>query len=459
MRLSYWALRATARMRRATYPSPPSVPRGKGERTPFTRPRQTASCVSTRHPMDPIFVPESPFAEKGYLGGHGKARTPYLSESTKTEQGSQAMLRDSRFLTWARNAYLHAKHGEYELPDAFYQHELPSYAEARKILSVDGWPRHPAVDVATPQAHSDDAKMKHLWDVHAGWRRVHASKNFEPSWSLEQYLEFYGCGVQGTSTLNMFCEQRGMYEVLTREYVADLARHIRASATLYAAGNERVKVLEVGAGDGMLTKYLAKELPSSDFEITATDSGLWNKSSSSSSSSSSVAKMTYREAIRKLRPSIVICSWMPKGDDWSHEFRKCESLHEYIVIGERGCCGDPWWTFGDNAEGSPKEPEDDFWAAIDLFDFMHRVKQHQMREKPKLLPRDGRPLHERDGFVMKELVGASKWQLSRYDRSFCPPLSKTISFTKASSAARRTHHKKRKSKKKRARARAVATKQ
>ena len=118
--------------------------------------------------MDPIFVPESPFAEKGYLGGHGKARTPYLSGEHQDRARIASNAERFALLTWARNAYLHAKHGEYELPDAFYQHELPSYAEARKILSVDGWPRHPAVDVATPQAHSDDAKMKHLWDVHAG---------------------------------------------------------------------------------------------------------------------------------------------------------------------------------------------------------------------------------------------------------------------------------------------------
>ena len=35
-------------------------------------------------------------------------------------------------------------------------------------------------------------------------------------------------------------------------------------------------------------------------------------------------------------------------EDWTDEIRKCESVEEYILIGEAdgGCCGDAWRTWG-----------------------------------------------------------------------------------------------------------------
>ena len=52
-----------------------------------------------------------------------------------------------------------------------------------------------------------------------------------------------------------------------------------------------------------------------------------------------VEPFSYQEAIRTFQPNMVLASWMPLGEDWTDEIRKCESVEEYILIGEAdgGC--------------------------------------------------------------------------------------------------------------------------
>lgn len=56
---------------------------------------------------------------------------------------------------------------------------------------------------------------------------------------------------------------------------------------------------------------------------------------------------------------IIICSWMPMGQDWTALFRNAE-VDEYILIGEAddGTCGDNWLTWG-NQSFKDKETGDE----------------------------------------------------------------------------------------------------
>jgi hypothetical protein len=62
----------------------------------------------------------------------------------------------------------------------------------------------------------------------------------------------------------------------------------------------------------------------------------------------------YRDALQQYTPHVVFCSWMPLGQDWTAAFRACASVSAYLLLGEcdDGASGDPWATWGFNADGS-----------------------------------------------------------------------------------------------------------
>jgi len=96
---------------------------------------------------------------------------------------------------------------------------------------------------------------------------------------------------------------------------------------------------------------------------------------------------------------VALVAWMPMATDFTADFRKADSLREYLVIGEAwdGCCGDNWRTWG-----NPAFAEGDSSA----------------------------PPYERDGFEKKELAHLSALQLSRYDCAAFAGSSKTFSFAR-----------------------------
>ena len=186
-------------------------------------------------------------------------------------------------------------------------------------------------------------------------------------------------------------------------------------------GSESISVLEVGAGDGELTRHL-RSLLDPRVQLTATDSNarglleyahnggvsriqkgggeahtggfstsavgsnVWFGTVASTDGSCSVGSNTgsgavgsnmgsgscstmggsivdsstagselctvecldYQSALDRHTPHLIICSWMPLGDDWTEAFRKCKSVAAYLLLGEidDGCCGDPWRTWG-----------------------------------------------------------------------------------------------------------------
>jgi hypothetical protein len=210
--------------------------------------------------------------------------------------------------------------------------------------------------------------------------------------SLEEVLEVAGGHVMQCGPLSALCEEAGIYQLWTRDYVEQLGRYIMQRSKAMPNGNN-VVVLDVGAGDGILAEMLRdvfnadldrsvvkepafrnranrkgmltpREIPKAHSKIptiVASDSGAWNISPIGN-----VKRYTVQEAIdtyAALRgySVIVLCSWMPMNEDWSATFRK-GNVEEYVLIGEcdDGQCGDNWETWG-----NPKHLLDDIDSALD----------------------------------------------------------------------------------------------
>ncbi len=109
-------------------------------------------------------------------------------------------------------------------------------------------------------------------------------------------------------------------------YLLPTAPFLRAlAATIRATGAARV--LEVAAGDGHLGRSLARIAP--DLRIQVTDSGAWEEPAARMSAAEKrehrrarvsgieltqdVLKLEARAAIKKLRPELVLASWLPPG--------------------------------------------------------------------------------------------------------------------------------------------------
>ncbi len=86
--------------------------------------------------------------------------------------------------------------------------------------------------------------------------------------------------------------------------------------------------LEIAAGDGALTRFLAGK----GVNITATDDYSW---SHEVKYPEWVAKMDALEALRVHAPETVICSWPPAGNTFEKQVFRTKNVGLYIVIGSR----------------------------------------------------------------------------------------------------------------------------
>ncbi|HET8628431.1 MAG TPA: hypothetical protein VFL91_13490 [Thermomicrobiales bacterium] len=126
---------------------------------------------------------------------------------------------------------------------------------------------------------------------------------------------------------------RFVHQFWTREFVDALAAFLGG----LAAG----PLLEVGAGRGELSRWLrGRGVP-----IVATDDGSWldGRLDWPRGLADDVLLFGYEAALARYRPAVVVCSWMPLGEDWTPAFRACPSVRHYLLIGEGpgGCTGTP----------------------------------------------------------------------------------------------------------------------
>ncbi len=112
----------------------------------------------------------------------------------------------------------------------------------------------------------------------------------------------------------------------------------------------------------------------------------------------------------KQRPQvIVLCSWMPMGQDWTSHFRSAE-VDEYILIGEAddGSCGDNWLTWGNPA----------------FYDGDIEMENNNGEDRADRFPT---PSYAKEGYKRLDMEPLTKYQFSSFDLKNSKS-SKTVSF-------------------------------
>lgn len=129
------------------------------------------------------------------------------------------------------------------------------------------------------------------------------------------------------------------YEVLTQEYVSALGIYLADRVKQYGGNvDQPLRILEIGAGDGRLSYFLNFYLQAhtpGQASIIATDREELTQGNFP------VEIIDYEDAVQKYKPTIIINSWMPLGQDWTSKCRKAPGVQEIILIGDEGACGTP----------------------------------------------------------------------------------------------------------------------
>lgn len=112
-------------------------------------------------------------------------------------------------------------------------------------------------------------------------------------------------------------QPRGIYCFYSRRLIKSLAGMIAGRSCL-----------EIGAGDGTLTRFLKDQ----GVSITATDNYGWTQAVKYPEW---VNKLDAREALASYTPEVVICSWPPSQNDFERDVFNTASVQLYIVIGSR----------------------------------------------------------------------------------------------------------------------------
>lgn len=121
-------------------------------------------------------------------------------------------------------------------------------------------------------------------------------------------------------------EAKGIYCFYSKPLIEALAQLI--------GGRE---CLEIAAGDGTLSRFLAAE----GVRVTATDDYSWKHAVSYPEM---VLKMDAAQALRKFNPAVVICSWPPANNSFERLVFTHPGVELYIVIGSRHTFASGNWT-------------------------------------------------------------------------------------------------------------------
>lgn len=366
------------------------------------------------------------------------------------------------FVKWIRGEYLIAKYG-LQVQEAIRKHpELRDDAaglSAFDVQTIDGRDAEFPLDTILPTVKT----VRRAFDMD-DWARskVPVSSLDEDmdvdQMTIEQIIHYRLQGqVAYSGPLNAYFEMRrreDSYELWTKDYIFGLANYLLQrieEMNKQSARDEETAVLDVGAGDGRLVYFLRRamsEIESSKNRarmgrkdpklkavmpaLIATDDGSW-RAPIYKTSHIQVEQLSVDKAIEKYAPSakddnkrlIVLCSWMPPGEDWTRLFRqpvnqeltqvddvgesnqhdlqqRVTPVEEYILIGESddGTCGHNWYTWGNFA--------------------FHPTNDNDMKEV-ELAP------YEADGYTRVELEDLSALQFSRFDCKRSSE-SRTVSF-------------------------------
>jgi hypothetical protein len=112
-------------------------------------------------------------------------------------------------------------------------------------------------------------------------------------------------------------QPEGIYCFYSRQLIVELAGMIGSR-----------KCIEIAAGDGTLTRFLAGE----GVQITATDDHSWGHAVKYPES---VICRDAKEALNIYAPEVVLCSWPPANNKFEKQVFRTKSVQMYVVIGSR----------------------------------------------------------------------------------------------------------------------------
>ncbi len=110
---------------------------------------------------------------------------------------------------------------------------------------------------------------------------------------------------------------KGIYCFYSRRLVQELATLVGDRSCL-----------EIAAGDGTLSRFLAEE----GVRVTATDDHSW---SHAIAFPATVRREDARTALRRHQPEVVVCSWPPSGNSFEREVFATRSVQLYVAISSR----------------------------------------------------------------------------------------------------------------------------
>ena len=134
------------------------------------------------------------------------------------------------------------------------------------------------------------------------------------------------------SFLMPLVEPRGIYCFYSRRLIKEMAKMI----------GDR-KTLEIAAGDGTLSRFLAAE----GVDVTATDDRSWSHSIDFPDDVLDEDAVT---ALETHRPEVVVCSWPPAGNGFEHAVFATPSVDLYIVIASQHAFASGNWSAYDQQQ-------------------------------------------------------------------------------------------------------------
>ena len=299
-------------------------------------------------------------------------------------------------------------------PAAFCRLRDPTYLPSRAEV-IEAFRLQEKMGAALSPIDADLELMDRIANTPA------AARSFE-----ENYINEFG--PVAFSPLFAFCEEQGMFEVLTREYVHALAEYISERHEALPADARHRPVVELAAGSGRLSHFLQKE--KSSFSLVATDDGSWGLPEPFT-----VTRLPHEAALQVFDPAISLCSWMPENSDFTAEWRHRGSMSEYVLIGpaDSGLSGLPWETWGYSPhDGEPAELDEAISSLRPTDPKSRTLRSFRVglaaTQRGELAPFCA------EGFE-RHAVGASRLQLCRTDSHSNSHRSQTVSFRRTQRAS------------------------
>jgi hypothetical protein len=143
------------------------------------------------------------------------------------------------------------------------------------------------------------------------------SRRLERKPAALRWFRFWWRFVSQKRYLMPLVQPKGIYCFYTRELVAALG----------ALVGDRT-CLEIGAGDGTLSRFLRDR----GIRIQATDDHSWTHTIRFPQE---VERLDARQALERYQPAAVLCSWPPPGNRFEQRVFSTRSVDIYIVIGSR----------------------------------------------------------------------------------------------------------------------------